>query len=240
MFLILIIKCLSYYYIYSYSNKKNISNEIDLMHLIKLMNNSTYFQKKIFFDINIRLSKEEKKFFSLILSKCKNYLEFGSGGTTLFAYNTPNIEKIITVESDKKWIKNISYYIKNYKNKKKLIFEYIDIGEISVWGYPASKKNQEKFSNYSKQVFKRYQNDYDLVFVDGRFRIACTLQVILNCKSDTKIMIHDFNNRPFYHILYKYLDIIYSVDTLALFSIKDDIDLKEVKLDYEKYKNDPK
>jgi hypothetical protein len=204
------------------------------------MNNSTYFKNKIFFEINIRLSNNEKKFFSLILSKCRKYLEFGTGGSTLFAYNTPNIEKIITVESDKMWIKNISDSIKNYKNiKKQIIFDYVDIGKVSSWGYPISKMKNENFSNYSNQVFKRYKNDYDLVFVDGRFRIACTLQVILNCKADTKIIIHDFNNRLYYHILYKYLDIIYSVDTLVLFSIKDDIDINEVKLDYEKFKNEP-
>ena len=65
-------------------------------------------------------------------------------------------------------------------------------------------------------------------------------QVILNCKSDIKILIHDFNYRPYYHFLYKYLDVIYSIDTLVLFSIKDYIDLNEIKQDYELYKNDPK
>ena len=97
-------------------------------------------------------------------------------------------------------------------------------------------KKKKFFSNYSKQIFEKYKNDYDLVLIDGIFRVACTLQVILNCKSDIKILIHDFNYRPYYHILYKYLDLIYSIDSLALFSIKEDIELEEVKMDYEKYK----
>ena len=33
---------------------------------------------------------------------------------------------------------------------------------------------------------------------------------------------------------------IYSIDTLALFSIKEDIDLEEIKKDYNIYKNNPK
>ena len=93
-------------------------------------------------------------------------------------------------------------------------------------------------SNYSKLIFKKFENDYDFVFIDGIARVACALQIILNCKPDIKILIHDFNIRPYYHILYKYLDIIYAIDTFALFSIKDDIDIEEIKKDYEIYKTD--
>ncbi len=178
-------------------------------------------------DINILLTIKEKVFFSLILTKCKKYLEFGVGGSTLLAYTTENIKKIISVDSDINWINEIKKF-KNIKNddNQKLIFEYIDIGEVTNFGYPKIKT--EKIFNYSNKVFKKYKNDYDLVFIDGRFRVACTLQVILNCKKDIKILIHDFNGRPFYHILYKYLDVIYSINNLVLFSIKERININEV------------
>lgn len=52
-------------------------------------------------------------------------------------------------------------------------------------------------------------------------------------------MIHDFNNRTDYHILYKYLDVIYSIDNLVLFSIKERINIKEVIKHYEIYKSIP-
>ncbi len=61
---------------------------------------------------------------------------------------------------------------------------------------------------------------------------SCALQVIIIYKPDIKIFIHDFNYRPKYHILYKYIDIIYTIDFFALFSIKEDIDLNEIKKDY--------
>jgi len=186
-------------------------------------------------DINILLTIKEKIFFSLILTKSKKYLEFGVGGSTLFAYMTPNIKKIISIDSDFNWIKKIKNF-KNIKNdeNKRIIFEYIDIGEVSNFGYP--KTINEKIFNYSNQVFIKYKNDYDLVFIDGRFRVACTLQVILNCKKDIKILIHDFNDRPHYHILYKYLDVIYSINNLVLFSIKEKININEIKKNYEIYK----
>ena len=236
-----VIFLLNYYYQnnYSLSNKEKIIKEIDLINLIEIVNNSTdYLQKKNMSDIKILLTIKEKVFFSLILTKCKKYLEFGVGGSTLLAYTTQNIKKIISVDSDINWINEIkkNKKIKNDENKK-IIFEYIDIGEISNLGYPKIKT--EKIFNYSNQVFKKYKNEYDLVLIDGRFRVACALQVILNCKKDIKILIHDFNDRPSYHILYKYLDVIYSINNLVLFSIKERININDVIKSYEIYKSIP-
>ena len=237
----------------SYTIKKKITNEIDLINIIstfKYQKFSIFSQKNCVTklpvaqkenDILAWFTKKERYIFTLMLTKCKKYLEFGMGGSTLLAYMTSNIEKIISVESDLKWI-NITRNFKNLKKEegKRIILEYIDIGNISYWGRPLSNEKKNNFINYSKQVFIKYKNDYDLVFIDGKFRVACTLQTILNCKADTKIIIHDFNYLYYYHILYKYLDVIYSIDTLVIFSIKEDIDIEEIKLEYEKYKNDPR
>ena len=233
----------------SYSKKNKIANDIDLINIISIIINKNLpirYQKncvgilpvaKIRDDIFAFLTEKERVFFTLLLKKSKKYLEFGMGGSTLLAYVTPNIEKIISIDSDYNWIQSIKSF-KNLKNDegKRIILNYIDVGEVGNWGFP--KKKNSKISNYSKQIFKKYENDYDLVLIDGISRVACALQVILNCKSDIKILIHDFNYRPYYHILYKYLDIIYAIDAFALFSIKDDIDLNEIKQDYEKYKMD--
>jgi hypothetical protein len=233
----------------SYSKKNKIINEINLINIITTIINKNipmHYQKNCVSklpvanesdDIFAFLTEKERFFFTLLLKKSKKYLEFGMGGSTLLAYMTPNIEKIISIDSDYNWIQSIKNF-KNLKNDegKRIILNYIDVGKIGKWGFP--KKKNSKISNYSKQIFQKYENDYDLVFIDGISRVACALQVILNCKSDIKILIHDFNYRPYYHILYKYLDIIYAIDSFALFSIKDDIDLDEIQKDYEIYKTD--
>jgi len=233
----------------SYLKKYKIENEIDINNIISIINSKhlkIYHQKNCIVklpvakksdDIFAFLTEKERIFFSLILKKSKIYLEFGMGGSTLLAYMTPNIEKIISIDSDKNWINKI----RNFKNVKKdegkrIILEHIYIGKTTYWGLPIGKKNKKFFPNYSNQIFKKYKNDYDLVLIDSIFRVACALQVILNCKSDIKILIHDFNYTPYYHILYKYLDVIYSIDSLVLFSIKEDIDYDEVRKDYEIYK----
>jgi len=232
-----------------FSKKNKISNEIDLINIISIIikkNLTIYYQEKCVCKLPVAkkingifafLTEKERLFFTLLLEKSKKYLEFGMGGSTLLAYVTPNIEKIISIDSDYNWVQNVKSFetLKSAKGKR-IELNYIDIGKIGNWGFPLSINSN--ISNYSKQIFQKYENDYDFVFIDGISRVACALQVILNCKSDIKILIHDFNYRPYYHILYKYLDIIYAIDSFALFSIKNDIDLNEINQDYEKYKTD--
>ena len=234
----------------SFSKKHKIEDDINLLNIISIINNKNFprhYDENYVIKLPIAnksdeifavLTENERLFFSLLLKKSKKYLEFGMGGTTLLAYVTPNIEKIISIDSDYNWIQKVKNF-KNLKNEegKRIILNYIDVGKIGNWGFPISKKNQN-IPNYSKQIFQKFERDYDFVFIDGISRVACALQVILNCKPDIKILIHDFNYRPYYHILYKYLDIIYAIDTFALFSIKDDIDINEIIQDYEIYKTD--
>ena len=72
------------------------------------------------------------------------------------------------------------------------MFQYINIGKTGEWGVPIENDKTFLFPSYSTRIFETYK-DFDVVFIDGRFRVACALQVILNCNIDTKILIHDFN-----------------------------------------------
>ena len=78
----------------------------------------------------------------------------------------------------------------------------------------------------------------DTVLVDGCFRVACILSVILNLSStdNTIILIHDFWNRDIYHTILKYLTKVDKIDTLGVFRIKDNVDLTLVKQEYDIYK----
>lgn len=52
-------------------------------------------------------------------------------------------------------------------------------------------------------------------------------------------MIHDFWNRPHYHILLDYLEPVYRADSLGVFSIKDNVDMNSVERLYENFKYNP-
>ena len=184
---------------------------------------------------SIRLSNYEKELLQKELKKSKNYLEFGSGGSTILAVTEGLCENIVSVESDYNWIEELktSNTINSAQN---LTFEYVDVGNVGSWGTPIEADKKELFPNYSSKVFKDFPYDYDLVFIDGRFRVACTLQTILNCSKEVTIIIHDYNNRPQYHCVLNFLDIIYTIDTIAVFKIKKNINKVKLYKYYEKYK----
>lgn len=108
-----------------------------------------------------------------------------------------------------------------------------------IWGAPANNDNRDLFPGYSSQPFQLIdKSKIDTVLIDGRFRVACALSTILECHNNPglKILIHDFWNRPHYHVLLNYLDESASAFTLGLFAIKKDIALDEVRDEYENYK----
>ena len=179
----------------------------------------------------------EQDFFVKIVNSGKKYLEFGSGGSTFLALLKTNIESVMSIESDNNWLdylKKWDFITKNL-NDNRLEFKHIDIGKTGVVGRPMDDTKKELWANYSKQIFEE-RKDFDVVFIDGRFRVACALQTILNCKKDVKILMHDYSIRPYYHCILEFLDIIDIIDTMCLFKIKDDIDMNAVQKMWEEYK----
>jgi predicted O-methyltransferase YrrM len=58
------------------------------------------------------------------------------------------------------------------------------------------------------KLSKEEQQSIDLVFIDGRFRVACCLKCYNVIKDDCLIIFDDFLNRPYYHIVLDYFDIV--------------------------------
>jgi hypothetical protein len=55
----------------------------------------------------------------------------------------------------------------------------------------------------------------DLVLVDGRFRVACVFQALLTVPT-ARILVHDFWQRPAYHIVLQYTTVLDRADTMVL------------------------
>ena len=179
------------------------------------------FYKDIPLNYPIRLSNEEINLLIQYYKKSNQYLEFGSGGSTFLALINSNI-KIYSVESDENWLNYLrSYSIVRKNEGERLEFYHINIGKVGKWGYPINSDMKDNYPNYSMSVFNKINSsDIDLVFIDGRFRVACALAVILNCSNDATMLIHDYTCRENYHVIEEFVDKIEIVDTLAVFKIK--------------------
>jgi len=151
------------------------------------------------------MSKAEQQTFRQYLLKSKHYAEFGCGGSTVWANNTPNIESIVSIESDKEFANKIQSYCPRAEVR------WADVGPTREFGHPKDKTFQSKWGVYSQQDI----GTPDTILIDGRWRVACSLQVAMKYQNAT-VLVHDFWNRPEYHCILPYYSVVDSVDTLAI------------------------
>ncbi len=183
------------------------------------------------------MSEEETKLLEKYIVCSKRYFEFGSGGSTKLAARN-NLE-VYGVESDKLWVETLYKELGEYCK-----VSYIDIGPTKEWGYPINYENKNKFPDYHSAILQ-HAEPFDLILIDGRFRVACTLnsvkQILVSQKNinATRIFIHDFWDRSEYHVVLEFLDLVDKVDTAGVFSVKDKVSLVRVDFLLEKYKYTP-
>jgi hypothetical protein len=150
------------------------------------------------------LSPNDKQMFYKYLDKCTNYFEYGSGGSTYQAFIRPNIQKIVSIESDIEWYNKI----RNMINGSKIEYIYNDMNvKPNTWGYPGTNASRQQKINYSNHFTELGKNS-DLILIDGRFRVACCLKCFSTMKDTCFIAFDDFLDRKQYHIVLNFFDII--------------------------------
>ena len=226
-----------------FNQKLNILSQSEINYNQMLLNfeskllNLVEINKRRIFDKRYPLPKEIKCYehiregglkdlmaFTSFLTENTTFFEFGSGCTTIIAKYYA--KKTYAVEGNKKW------YEKGIKNGLKDIIIFKDIkpdGSGPLWSSPGKNSSLDDWKNY----FQSYKKEYnaDVILIDGRFRVACALDIFSKIKEDTIILIHEYF-RPQYLIIEKYYDYIYHWDTLYLFRKKSNIN--KISLDFQK------
>jgi protein O-GlcNAc transferase len=154
------------------------------------------------------LAINDKQMFYKYLNNSKIYFEYGSGGSTYQASIRNNIIKIYSVESDKKWLTILQQKITS--NNVIYFFNKMNV-QPNTWGYPGPNSTQIQHINYSNYIRKltfEEQQSIDLILIDGRFRVACCLKCFDIINRDCLIVFDDFLDRPQYHVVLDYYDIV--------------------------------
>ncbi|MBT9289219.1 hypothetical protein [Prosthecodimorpha staleyi] len=160
------------------------------------------------------MSSPELAFFKAELRLARRYMEFGSGGSTVLA--SQMVEKVATVESDPLWIGRVLREAGDGRQRIHPIL--VDIGPVRGLGYPSDGTTRKSWPAYHKEPWGRLgRTDFDLYLVDGRFRIACFLQILRRAKRDAHILVHDYRPRPNYHVMEQVGRLEHEVGSLALF-----------------------
>jgi hypothetical protein len=175
-------------------------------------------------------------------ASAKKVFEFGSGGSTRVAASLPDLKLLVSVESDPSWASSSDLTTRNvsFVHEMRLIDLDARPGDFGNPGKGASKVNMEK---YSSQLLNHADSDFDVVLVDGRFRVACALSfVIKELPASSRLVIHDFFDRPHYHLVTKFFTEIERAGTSVVFRnrLLNDVEKREVKGLFEQYKSDPR
>ena len=145
------------------------------------------------------------------------------------------------MESDLKWLSEVcnNALLKDKAADKKFFPFHANIGSTTDWGRPKEQKPSLVWLNYHQYIWNNLPaSDMDFILIDGRFRIACALQAFLRCREDAVYYVHDFNNRPPYHVILDYSEVMESVDTSVVLRRKKDPDYVSLALLLQKHQFD--
>lgn len=168
-------------------------------------------------------SSEELIAFLSFLTKDTIFFETGSGCSSVMAKYYS--KKSYAIEGCKEFYKrHIEYGLKN-----NLIFKDLK-PDKPTWSYPGVNSNIKDWKNY----FQSYKKEYnaDVIFIDGRFKIATAMDIFNKIRDDAIVLIHEYKSRPSYFILEEYYNYIYHWNTLYAF-IKNK-NKKEIPLEIQK------
>lgn len=180
------------------------------------------------------MSQDEIKLFSTYLKKSKSYFEYGTGGSSKLAASLGLT--INGIESDQKWLNQLMLEIGKHN------FQHVDIGPTKEWGYPVDLRAKERFHLYSSAIHNSGES-YDLILVDGRFRVACALHAAKHIikhqtQESSLIFIHDFWGREYYQPILEFLEEVKSVDSAAVFQVKKLVDQDKLNKSIKQFEED--
>lgn len=174
--------------------------------------------------------EEAELFQQLLAGAPSGYLEFGLGGSTLLAIRH-DIPAIVAVDSDKQWVAAV----RNHAEISPRIADgratvlHADIGPVGKFGAPRSQAFIRRWPAYIQAPWAEWErrNAFpDFVFVDGRFRVACCLSVVvahaLSGRQDggPLVVMHDvLPERPSYAQVLEFFDVIEAVRTLQVMRV---------------------
>jgi len=185
-----------------------------------------------------RMDADEKEAFYRLLANATNYQEFGAGGSTVVAVRYDNIKHIHTLETDPNWIATLKKRadISEAIAKGRLHLVHADIGRVGAWGRPVDGSKRANYPSYSNSSAAS-DVKFDLVLVDGRFRVACFLHALQRIQDplETLVAIHDYG-RSSYHVVERHAVLVQRVGGLAVFRRRAGAGARALGEDYAEHK----
>jgi Glycosyl transferase family 2 len=144
---------------------------------------------------DLTFPRKEARLVRRSYAQAATILEYGSGGSTLLGARLG--KTIVSVESDGAWAARMTGELAAFPGAS---VHHVDIGPTGKWGMPTRPRYHGRFHRYSLSVWDRPDlGDPDLVLIDGCFRAACLVAVLLRARRPTTVLFDDYEGRPHYH-----------------------------------------
>src|SRR5437660_1013858 len=127
-------------------------------------------------DFPVRMSSAEQELFTSLLGTSRAFLEFGCGGSTLLAIQHSS-HFIASVDTDPSWIEKLKTndLVSGALSANRLHFIHVDLGPVGEWGRPNGESHIRSWPKYYTTPYLRLDWEFDLILIDGRFRVPCLL-----------------------------------------------------------------
>ncbi|QHD69749.1 hypothetical protein GS397_23760 [Sphingobium yanoikuyae] len=169
------------------------------------------------------------------LSRCETYLEYGCGGSTYVAAKS-GVKTICAVDTSLEWIEDVERRTRGFPPR--ITLRHCDVGPVASWGHPVDAREIHQFHRYAIlpwDAARATASQPDLVFVDGRFRVASFLYSLMSARAGTIILFDDYMDRAQYHEVEKFCKRVDNHGRMAVFLVGEQRPLVEIAESFARY-----
>jgi hypothetical protein len=163
---------------------------------------------------------EEMQLVRRVYDSAHIILEYGSGGSTVLGSERPG-KLVFSVESDHAWAIRLQREIDLRNLPSPALVYHVDIGPTGNWGRPLGPEAWTRFHRYPLAIWDEpFFRQPDVVLIDGRFRPACLMAVLLRTQKPVTVLFDDYTERPAYHSVEAFLKPTKIVGRMAVFDVQ--------------------
>lgn len=152
--------------------------------------------------------------------RAKVILEYGSGGSTVLAAQMPG-KLVYSVESDWSWAVRLQDHIDTEVPNALATVYHVDIGPTGGWGRPQDSTYWHRYHRYPLVIWDEpFFRHPDVVLIDGRFRAACMVAVMMRINRHVTVLFDDYVERLPYHTVEHFVKPRDTIGRMAVFDVK--------------------
>lgn len=154
--------------------------------------------------------------FKALARESVHYGEYGCGESTVWVLRHTNAD-VVSVDTSLAWLGNVKTASLSAHPRACLV--HVDLGQLSDWGRPVTYQHRARIADYLAGPWTHAAAPFDLVLIDGRFRVASFLFTLLQALPGTRIVFDDYADRHQYHVVEEFCAVHERYGRQALFLV---------------------